>query len=266
MGKANDSGDDTIVMLTNTNLGGNGNGGQLNCLDANNNKTFADLNDFEDVTALFGSANVSNNGASPLQQSQTSAGGPMATSSGGANGALTPTGLTPAKLNTAIVTPGSANNKEWQFLQTAINEAGLSDLYQTYSNDITSPNGASNSSNLKPHMYTSNSPSLNSTNLSGHHYRVTVNDMNIETILQMQCELLDQQKELKLIETDTLEQLRLLHTNISRLAKKFDSFEAIVASKKESSSHSSPSKSVQQQPYSLSGANLVKVGSNHQVA
>ncbi len=49
--------------------------------------------------------------------------------------------------------------------------------------------------------------------------------MNIETILQMQCELLDQQKELKTIELETMEHLRQLNQNISKLAKKFDSFE-----------------------------------------
>lgn len=41
----------------------------------------------------------------------------------------------------------------------------------------------------------------------------------------MQCELLDQQKELKTIEMETIEQLKLLHQNVVNLAKKFDLFE-----------------------------------------
>lgn len=49
--------------------------------------------------------------------------------------------------------------------------------------------------------------------------------MNIETILQMQCELLDQQKELKTIELETMDHLRQLHQNISKLVSKFNLFE-----------------------------------------
>lgn len=41
----------------------------------------------------------------------------------------------------------------------------------------------------------------------------------------MQCELLDQQKELKTIELETMDHLRQLHQNISKLAGKFESFE-----------------------------------------
>ena len=58
-----------------------------------------------------------------------------------------------------------------------------------------------------------------------HQNIVTVTDLNIETILQMQCELLDQQKELKTIELETMDHLRQLHQNISKLANKFESFE-----------------------------------------
>ena len=54
---------------------------------------------------------------------------------------------------------------------------------------------------------------------------MTVSDLNIETILQMQCELLEQQKELKTIELETMDHLRQLHQNISKLTSKFDSFE-----------------------------------------
>lgn len=41
----------------------------------------------------------------------------------------------------------------------------------------------------------------------------------------MQCELLDQQKELKTIELETMDHLRQLHQNITKLAGKFESFE-----------------------------------------
>ena len=105
-------------------------------------------------------------------------------------------------------------NKEWQFLQSAINEAGLTDFYQTY-NDLTS---------------TSSTPTPRTTSSSQNPSVVSVNDMNIETILQMQCELLDQQKELKSIELETMDQLRLLQQNIGKLSKKFDNFESSLNS------------------------------------
>lgn len=54
-------------------------------------------------------------------------------------------------------------------------------------------------------------------------------DISIETVLQMQCALLDQQKELKSIEYETMEQLKMLQQNLSQLAKKFNSFETFVS-------------------------------------
>jgi hypothetical protein len=68
---------------------------------------------------------------------------------------------------------------------------------------------------------------------------VSVSDLNIETILKMQCDLLEQQKELKSIELDTIEQLKLLQQNISKLARKFDSFETTCATFFSSSNGSS---------------------------
>ena len=68
---------------------------------------------------------------------------------------------------------------------------------------------------------------------------VSVNDLNIETILKMQCDLLEQQKELKSIELDTIEQLKLLQQNISKLTRKFDSFETTCATFFSSSNGSS---------------------------
>ena len=61
--------------------------------------------------------------------------------------------------------------------------------------------------------------------------------MNIETILQMQCELLEQQKELKSIEMETMQQLRQLHENIHRLSRKFDAFENMLHLKQDQRKH-----------------------------
>lgn len=106
-------------------------------------------------------------------------------------------------------------NKELQFLQTAISEAGLTDFYQTFNHQSTTPTISSINC---PNSTTSNKPNI-----------IQVNDVNLETILQMQCQLLDQQKELKSIELETMEQLRRLHENINRLSRKFDSFQVIVS-------------------------------------
>jgi hypothetical protein len=125
-------------------------------------------------------------------------------------------------------------NKELQFLQTAITDAGLTDLYQTMNSNQTSPliirSNSNNTSYVTLTPTNSNiiSTSNNINNNTGHNV-VTVSDMNIETILQMQCELLEQQKELKNIEIETMEQLKLLHQNINRLSKKFDSFENVIS-------------------------------------
>lgn len=106
-------------------------------------------------------------------------------------------------------------NKELQFLQTAINEAGLTDLYAHPS----STNGSTGSTGAGP----------GSASNTHHHVTLPAGDMtNIETILAMQCELLEHQRELKQIEYEQIEQLRQLHSNLNRLSKKFDSFETIV--------------------------------------
>lgn len=130
----------------------------------------------------------------------------------------------------------NSNQKEWQFLQTAINEAGLTDFYQTY-NDLantscnvvaTNNNNITSLGNAKltdgQHQVTSLSCGSNSTPIANQNV-VTVSDLNIETILQMQCELLEQQKELKTIELETMEHLRQLHQNINKLSSKFECFE-----------------------------------------
>ena len=120
----------------------------------------------------------------------------------------------PATHTTASKPNASKQNcKEWQYLQTVINDAGLTDMYQPYT-DLT-----------QPIVQTTNLANSLNKFISSSNTVVTVNDMNIETILQMQCELLDQQKELKVIELETMEHLKQLNQNISKLAKKFDSFE-----------------------------------------
>ena len=67
--------------------------------------------------------------------------------------------------------------------------------------------------------------------MSQHEYQnvIQVTDGNIETVLQMQNELVEQQKEMKSLESETMEQLKLLQTNIAKLAKKFESFETLIA-------------------------------------
>ena len=119
----------------------------------------------------------------------------------------------PATQTPATKSNASNKNKEWQYLQTVINDAGLTDMYQPYT-DMTQPIAQTTNLANSLNKFISNSNTV-----------VTVNDMNIETILQMQCELLDQQKELKVIELETMEHLKQLNQNISKLAKKFDSFE-----------------------------------------
>ncbi len=144
----------------------------------------------------------------------------------------------------------SKSNKDWQFLQTAINEASLNDYYpeQTSStviklNNLTplaSNNNSTNTTitNPTPSTPTTTTTTTNTTSIQANNI-VSVSDVNIETILQMQCDLLEQQKELKSIELDTMEQLKLLQQNISKLTRKFDSFETTCATFFSSSNGSS---------------------------
>ena len=138
----------------------------------------------------------------------------------------------------------SKSNKDWQFLQTAINEASLNDYYpeQTSStviklNNLTplASNNNSTNTSITPPTTTTTTTSIQANNI------VSVSDVNIETILQMQCDLLEQQKELKSIELDTMEQLKLLQQNISKLTRKFDSFETTCATFFSSSSNGTSS-------------------------
>lgn len=130
---------------------------------------------------------------------------------------------TPAGASTSVASPlakqKQTNNnntkQEWQFLQTALND----DFYTT-NQDQTNNSTVIKLNNLTPITLTTNA-----TATATPQQIVTVSDLNIETILQMQCDLLEQQKELKTIELETMEQLRLLQQNISKLARKFDSFE-----------------------------------------
>lgn len=108
-------------------------------------------------------------------------------------------------------------NKELQYLQKAINDAGLTDFYQT------------SSQNNDPLVnLTSQSPMLSSTCIKPNYNYITSSDTCVENVLKIQNELLEQQKELRNIEMETLEQLKLLQHNLNRLAKKFDSFETVI--------------------------------------
>ncbi|CAF0903866.1 unnamed protein product [Brachionus calyciflorus] len=119
-------------------------------------------------------------------------------------------------------------NKELQFLQKAINDAGLTDFYQTsHTNDH-----LINLTNQQQQQQ-SQSPLLSSTCLKPSYNFMTSStheptSNSIESVLKIQNELLEQQKELRSIEMETLEQLKLLQYNLNRLARKFDSFENII--------------------------------------
>jgi hypothetical protein len=137
---------------------------------------------------------------------------------------------------------GAKLNKELQFLQTAISESGIQDLYQTFQiNNLQQQQQQQQQQHTQPSLLLKSNNNFititcngiiqhDTLNLDQHEYQnvIQVSDMNIEAIVQMQHDLIEQQKELKTIEAETMEQLRLLHNNISKLAKKFDSFEIVI--------------------------------------
>jgi hypothetical protein len=208
----------------------------------NNQKTFVDLNDFSMEEEKIqpresnSSSNNHNNGNDlennvNTNQNQTAnlviLTESIPLSASATNESITPTAAIPNGHH--IIITENKLTKDLQILQTAITEAGLSDVYQINPNspliirNNSSSTASSTTSNINNNSYITLTTPTNNTNV------VTVSDMNIETILQMQCELLEQQKELKNIEIETMEQLKLLHQNINRLAKKFDSFENVIS-------------------------------------
>lgn len=105
------------------------------------------------------------------------------------------------------------SNQEWQFIQSTISDTSIAGIFEPCNHN-------NNNATLVPNQ--------NITNFSNSNVitnAITLTDLNVETILQMQCELLDHQRELKTIEMETIEQLKLLHRNVTRLAKKFDLLE-----------------------------------------
>ena len=137
------------------------------------------------------------------------------------------------------------SNKEMQFLQNSVNESDLTDFYQTLTTSNASSNNELNSSvssnssttsttnnsinTFAP--YTTKTPSYLSANYNQNQMlnNVTSSSMSTaESISSMQAELLNQQKELKMNENETIDQLKLLQQNLSRLTKKFDAFESKV--------------------------------------
>lgn len=220
----------------------------------NNQKTFVDLNDFSmeeekiqprevnsssnnntnNNTTITTSNN--NNLTNTVNTNQNQATNlviltePISITASAANGSNTSSATAIPNGHHIIITENKLT-KDLQILQTAISEAGLNDVYQINqnspliirNNSATHSTASSINNNNNGNSYITLTTPTNNTNL------VTVSDMNIETILQMQCELLEQQKELKNIEIETMEQLKLLHQNINRLAKKFDSFENVIS-------------------------------------
>jgi esterase/lipase len=78
---------------------------------------------------------------------------------------------------------------------------------------------------------TSQQNNVNNQQQQQQHVITVTNDMNkIEIVFEMQAQLCNQQKELKKMETDTMDQLRTLYSNLNRLATKFDAFETVVQS------------------------------------
>ena len=137
---------------------------------------------------------------------------------------------TPIQLNTLMnnqqrnsISQNNNNNyrpgKDVQFLQNVLSEADLSDLYQTLTNS-TDLNTNNTNGSKSSYSFSGNSQQVAQSQQS--------NEMTIENIMQMQTELLEQQKDLKAIENVTMDQLKLLQLNLTRLAKKFDSFENVV--------------------------------------
>lgn len=143
-------------------------------------------------------------------------------------------------------TSGSKVSKELQFLQSAINEADLTDSYHSLNattsqhTNLMAPQGSAmaNSSSYSPavahHSYSYNNryPSYHETHQTmlppptmQHH---PSDSTSIDYLFQMQHELASQQRELKIMEQHTSESLKLLHLNLTKLAKKFDSFETNV--------------------------------------
>jgi hypothetical protein len=205
-----------------------------------NQKTFVDLNDFSMEEEKIQPREVNNSSSNNNNNANNSINSinvntnqnqttnlviltetlPIATSTtNGTNTPAIPNG------HHIIITENKLT-KDLQILQSAISEAALNDVYQINPNSpliIRNNSAITPTTNSNGNSYITLTTPTNNTNV------VTVSDMNIETILQMQCELLEQQKELKNIEIETMEQLKLLHQNINRLAKKFDSFENVIS-------------------------------------
>lgn len=104
-------------------------------------------------------------------------------------------------------------NKELEILQSAINETGLTDVYHT-TRASASAVTANGSAATSPLTLVTLGASPNGT-------------ANIESVLAMQCELLEHHKQLRQIEADELEQLKQLGENLCRLERKYDMLENI---------------------------------------
>jgi hypothetical protein len=189
-----------------------------------NSKTFTDLNSMSNEATMT----ITTNSSSSPSRAQIA---------NLLSDSTTITIINPTNSTSQSNNATSKLNKELQFLQAAISESGMSDMYQTFQiNNTSSTNSQQPSLLLKSNnnfiTITSNGIiQHDNLNLSQQEYQnvIQVTDGNIETVLQMQHELVEQQKEMKSIESETMEQLKLLQTNITKLAKKFESFEVLIA-------------------------------------
>jgi hypothetical protein len=182
-------------------------------LDIDNTRTFVDLNEFkihEEFRTITPTVNTTTNNALPASANSTSSVSSPSSLLNGQTHVITflqPIAKSSIDLNSSTVQiPSTSGTTTFSLLGNTNNQANVS---QANSN---------NNSNNK----TTDKTSTNRNTV------FNVNDMNIETILQMQCELLEQQKELKSIEMETMQQLKQLHENIHRLSRKFDAFENMI--------------------------------------
>jgi hypothetical protein len=105
------------------------------------------------------------------------------------------------------------HNKDWQFIQTVLNESS------SYLNDFNQQQINSKCQN----NFLTTSPLQLSTSL---------HDYNLEKIINLQNELTMEQKEIKSNEVKTMEQIKKLNQNVTKLTKKFEEFTKNINVKK----------------------------------
>ena len=121
--------------------------------------------------------------------------------------------VTTSASNTILACNSNQNNenKEWQYLHET---ACLNDFYHQINNSSNL-----NVNKMENSLILSTIPVTATTQID-----IEMNDYNLETILNIQNELILQQKELKAIEIETIKQVKQLNHNVTKLTRKFDEF------------------------------------------